>query len=328
MNPPRARAIFPFPFFVIISILIIPVYADELVVSTNKPSYSLGATINVYGRLTWGGSPVTNGLVAVQVEDPLGDIKFIRIVNTGTPSSPWKVRIASFLSCDPQGNPKNSFSRGALAYFSVTVKSLDTVLERQVTLALNLFDSIGQSIATTYGRFTLAPGKEFTLFTSIPIPNDAFAGPAVCLASVLTKWPKEPNGFPYCPEEHVGFAITESGTQAANVSSALSATGSGGSYSLSFKLPSSATLGNYFVYASARYNAIANVVFDYHWLCTDVTRDGKVNIVDVSIAAKAFGSRMGDQKYKQFADVNNDNVVNIIDVSAIGKDFGKTMRIT
>lgn len=324
MNPPRARAILPFFFIVMISVFIIPVYADELVVSTNMPSYSLGATINVYGRLTWGGSPVANGLVAVQVEDAGGNLKFIRIVNTGTPPQPWKIRVASFLSCDPQGNPKNSFGRGGLAYFSVTVESLDTVIERQVTMALNLFDSIGESIATTYGRFTLAPRKQFTLFTSMPIPSDAFVGPSTCCVSVLTNWPKEPNGYPYCPEEHVEFAITGTGSQGA--SSALSGSGSGGSYSLSFKLPSTAMLGNYLVYAGARYSSLANAVFDYFWLSTDVTRDGTVNIVDVSIAARAMGAKTGDQKYNRLADINNDNIVNIVDVSAVAKDLGKTMR--
>lgn len=326
MNPPRARAIFPFFFLVMILVLVIPAYADELVVSTNKPSYSLGATINVYGRLTWGVSPVTNGLVAVQVEDSIGNLKFIRTVNTGTPPPPWKVRIISFLSCDSQGNPKNSFSRGSLSYFSITVESLDTVIERQVTMALNMFDSIGESIATTYGRFALAPGKQFTLFTSMPIPNDAFLGAAACCASVLTNWPKESNGYPYCSEQYVEFAVTGAGSQGSNTSSALSATGSGGSYSLSFKLSAGASLGNYVVYAGARYNALANAVFDYYWLTTDVTRDGTVNIVDISIAGKTFGTKIGDLKYNRLADINNDNAVNILDVSSIGKDFGKTMR--
>jgi hypothetical protein len=55
----------------------------------------------------------------------------------------------------------------------------------------------------------------------------------------------------------------------------------------------------------------------------DVNRDAKVNILDISTAAKAFGTKAGDLKFKFEADVNLDQKVNILDIATIAKSFGK-----
>lgn len=324
MKHARARDLFPLFFFVLIIFMLPnPVYADELVVSTDKSSYGLGATVDVYGMLTWGGNPVTDGLVAVQVEDDLGSVRLIRVVPIGTPPSPWKARIVEFYSHDYSGNPKSSFRRGDFAHFTATVESLDAALERQVTIAFNLFDSVGVSIAVDYSEdFPLAPGKQITFSPSIRIPSEAFAGAAIACVNVLTKWPKD-GGQPYCQEESVEFEITGGGPQATGPPPS-SPTGSQGSYSLSFKLPSIAMLGNYTVFASARYNAWASTTFDYFWLYTDVNRDGKVNILDISIAATAFKSKAGDPAYNSSADINKDNIINILDIALIALDYKKS----
>ena len=320
--PARAHATFPLFFFIVLA-FILPnvVYADELVVSTDRLSYGLGATVKLNGRLTLEGYPVTDGLVSVQVEDASGRIKFIRVVSTGTAPPPWKVRIVEFYSCDSQGNPKDSFNRGALAYFKVTVESLDTILERQVTIAFNLLDSVGISIGVTYMTMSLPPKKQFSYFTSMPIPYDAFTGTAVASVNVLTKWPKK-GGHPYCPEESVELEITD-GTPPGF--SPAPPTGSNGYYSLEFKLPSNAKLGNYSIFCSARYNARTSVTFDYFWLYTDINRDGQVNILDIAACAVAFGTRIGDPNYYRLADVNEDNLINILDIAATAVDYRKTM---
>ena len=326
MKPARSRAAFPLFFLISILIVILPdvVYADELIALTDKDSYSIAATVKVNGYLTkWDGSLFPEGLVAVQVEDGIGSLRLIRVLPTGTPPLPWQFRIVEFFSCDSQGNPKGSFNSGSLAYFQVKIESLNTVIERDVTIALNLFDSVGVSIAvafTTY--YAVPPGNRlFTCLISMPIPNDAFEGVAIGCVSVLTKWPKY-GGYPYCPEEFIEFTINGDGSQAKG-SSAASATGSDGSFYLSFKLPSNAKLGMYTVFARARYNAEACATFDYFWLHTDVNRDGRVNILDISASAIAFGSRIGDLNYNSLADINEDNIINILDIAAIALDYGK-----
>jgi hypothetical protein len=59
-------------------------------------------------------------------------------------------------------------------------------------------------------------------------------------------------------------------------------------------------------------------------LATDIDGNGKVNIVDIAIVAKAFRSKPGDSTWNPLADLNSDNEVNIIDVALVAKDYGKT----
>jgi parallel beta-helix repeat protein len=64
----------------------------------------------------------------------------------------------------------------------------------------------------------------------------------------------------------------------------------------------------------------------YPWkvtLETDVNADGIVNIVDVTLVAKAFASRPGDHNWDERADIDNNGVVNVIDLGRVCKDFGK-----
>lgn len=63
------------------------------------------------------------------------------------------------------------------------------------------------------------------------------------------------------------------------------------------------------------------------FLYCDLDSNGIVNIVDVTIVAKAFGSKEGDESWNPFADVNKDGIVNIKDILMVAKMFG-TQYIT
>lgn len=55
------------------------------------------------------------------------------------------------------------------------------------------------------------------------------------------------------------------------------------------------------------------------WLCTDLNGDGKINIIDVAIVAKACGGGLWHPAW----DIDRDGDVNIIDVAMIAIGFGK-----
>jgi hypothetical protein len=57
---------------------------------------------------------------------------------------------------------------------------------------------------------------------------------------------------------------------------------------------------------------------------TDLNKDGIINILDIAIVAKAFGTKPGDLNWNPVADLNKDNVINIIDVATVARDYGKT----
>lgn len=59
----------------------------------------------------------------------------------------------------------------------------------------------------------------------------------------------------------------------------------------------------------------------------DLNRDGIVDILDMTIVAKAFSSRHGDANWNPVADLNGDSAVNIVDVSLLARSYGKTTSV-
>jgi parallel beta-helix repeat protein len=58
----------------------------------------------------------------------------------------------------------------------------------------------------------------------------------------------------------------------------------------------------------------------------DLNNDGTVNILDITIVAKAFRSHQGDAGWNPKADLDNNGVVNIIDLTIVAKNYGKKVQ--
>ena len=83
---------------------------------------------------------------------------------------------------------------------------------------------------------------------------------------------------------------------------------------------------NITVYA---YDAVGNhvsskVIFTVTFL-GDLSLDGTVNIIDVSIVAYSFGHSLGSERWNPDADLNNDDEINIIDIAIVATEFGNTI---
>jgi ABC-type branched-subunit amino acid transport system substrate-binding protein len=62
-------------------------------------------------------------------------------------------------------------------------------------------------------------------------------------------------------------------------------------------------------------------------LKTDINYDGKTNIMDISVAAKAYATKPGDPRWDKEADVDFNGQINIVDLAKIAKDFGKQITL-
>jgi hypothetical protein len=60
-------------------------------------------------------------------------------------------------------------------------------------------------------------------------------------------------------------------------------------------------------------------------LVTDINRDGKVDILDIAIVAKAFGTKPGDERWNSFADLDGNKKINILDIAKVARDYGRTI---
>jgi parallel beta-helix repeat protein len=60
-------------------------------------------------------------------------------------------------------------------------------------------------------------------------------------------------------------------------------------------------------------------------LTTDLNNDGVVNIIDIALVAKAYGTRPGDKNWNPIADVAESyGEIDIIDIAMVARDFGRT----
>jgi len=57
----------------------------------------------------------------------------------------------------------------------------------------------------------------------------------------------------------------------------------------------------------------------------DINGDGMVNIFDLYLVAKVFGSKFGDENWNAAADLNNDGAINIFDITMVARKFGKRL---
>ena len=66
----------------------------------------------------------------------------------------------------------------------------------------------------------------------------------------------------------------------------------------------------------------------------DLNKDGIVNIMDIGIVARAYGSHGPDipnpgdppsENWNETADLNEDGWINIIDIATVAKEYGKTV---
>lgn len=58
---------------------------------------------------------------------------------------------------------------------------------------------------------------------------------------------------------------------------------------------------------------------------TDINKDLTVNILVISMVAKAYGTKEGDPNYKSIGDLDGNGEINMIDIAKVAKDFGKSV---
>ena len=224
---------------------------------TDNPFYDVNESIYVYGDLTLGSSPVEDGLVALEIDDPNNEVIVIRTLSTGVPPAGQIVEIIDVIPCggSPDYNPRSWFYKGTWAYFNISIRN-NGVESRKVTVAGNVYDVNLTSLGfiafekTVAGDSTAWGIADFYIYGTVP------AGNAVIYANALTGWPRN-RGTAYCPEENATFEIRESGGGAATGSLPLSSSGSEGTYNLTFRLSPDARAGAYQVCASSSYQELS-----------------------------------------------------------------------
>lgn len=300
----------------------------NIAVTTSKESYDLGEDIVVLGNLTLDGMPVSDGLVAIQVNDPEGNLFAIRTRPTGTNlTDEWPVEILELTPTDSGGNPTYSFPRGREVGFKVKIKN-NELSSCYAMVTINAYYSDGTSfVAFIMWQGSLAGDQtKTTSIWPVLIPGDAATGNATFYANVFNELPRD-GGYAYCPEKSANFNITGSTPPTTPPTYPASEEGT---FDITFKIwPYGGTLGTYQVYVNSLYEMwpVTNTTTFEAVLIADIDGDGFVTIADVSVAAIAFGSYPGHPNWNPLVDMDGDLWITIADVSIVTINFGKWGKV-
>jgi hypothetical protein len=65
-------------------------------------------------------------------------------------------------------------------------------------------------------------------------------------------------------------------------------------------------------------------LYRYRPIPGDMNSNGVVNIMDLAMVARAYGTRPGDPKWNELVDLNHDNIINILDLIPVARNYGRT----
>jgi len=317
--------------FLLISVPMTSATPPVLTLIPDMQQYNVGQhqTVRINGNLTYGGAPVSNATVAMEVDNPKGNLFLIRTMNTGSVDpSKWPLAILALTPCDSLGNPRYSFNRGDSAFFriNVTNRASNTYYGVLIYLTIVYSNKAPFWSSLAYNGSYIDPGQTIKITTSaIIIPSNAVTGNTTVYANVYNKLPKK-GGYAYCPEKSAYFSIGTGGPLPPPPPTS-------SQFTLEIALDKILVmLGNYTVYGT--------VLYSYYFTSTttwfkvillgDITSltylvpDGKVNMLDIGLVATRFGKTRTSPGWVPQADLYPDGKINMIDVGIVAGAFGIT----
>ena len=304
----------------------------SITVQTNKTIYNVSETVEINGTVIFDGSPLSNTLVAIEVDDRTIPILY-RTINTGEdPPGPFKVEMLDVYLGDSYQNPVTNAKRGSTYWIWLVYKN-NEVTPVQAALTFTIIDPNNSPILALIVSLGEVPvgGPWYTGY-QWTVPSDTQLGTAIVYGNAFTDYPRN-GGTPHSPEKSSTFNIVSTLSTINNLEpvqkSPPQVLQEEASYYLNFTIPENdARLGNYTVYATVTHWGLVsqeNTIFEVI-LVGDVNGDGFVNAKDAVLLGSAFGSQEGDPEYNRAADLNNDGFCNAKDAIIIGANFGNSGR--
>jgi len=278
--------------FVIFLVLLFPSAFSypqlEITVHTDKPSYSPGESVEIYGKVTLDDAPVENAMVAMEMRDPLSSPIMTRTVETnGSGSYDVFFTLSSgsslgnytvHVSCSHNGEKASNSSSFDVKY---------------VPLALTVKTN----------NYSYKPDETVIVSGNLKYDNSPIQGMLVAVEV------QDPEGTP------IVIRVLETNEQGDyQLTLPLTYKSKTGEY----KIYASAT------YKEAK--AIAYATFKLQIeLATDINKDGEVDIMDLFLVARVWGMKLGNPKWDPRCDIDGNGEINILDIFLVARDFGKTV---
>lgn len=284
-----ARSALPLILIISVATIICLAYASSgltLSVQTDRTWYFIGEDISVYGSVLFDDAPLVSVNVALEIHDPASSPVITRTLQTN--SSGFYSLLFKL--------PSEALTGDYIVYVSCTYAGHSA--SNSTSFQLRQPSSLAVSITTDKQTYNV--GDNITIAGDATVNN--VKQPQVLVAIEV----QNPNATPIIVR--------------------VLATDSQGEYTLTFPAANGSTTGTYTAYASATFNgsiARAEASFELkpNLSPVDINQDGKVNILDLALVAKAWGSTPGHPRWDPRCDVNGDNRVNIMDITLVAKEY-------
>jgi len=116
------------------------------------------------------------------------------------------IETVDVIACDQSGNPKNTFLKGTISYFKISVNNTSDGLE-SVLITVNALDAVNATLGVVSFHGGIMPGISVFIL-GLPLPSGTSTGTAAVYANAFTDWPYY-GGVPYCPEIYATFEVVD-----------------------------------------------------------------------------------------------------------------------
>jgi len=292
----------------------------NLTLKTSKEKVFFDEKIFINGSLLGNGYPISDALVALEVDTPNASPIAARTLPTSLLPIACPIEVLELTPCSSDGTPQYEFQVNSIANFKVKIKN-NSSNKLNVTMTVNPYDSSNASLGVAYSTTSIPAGGVITVILSVPIEKTAMSGNATVYANVFSGLPKD-SGTPLSMEKKAAFTITGTAQGTPTYISGLST----GSYATIFNIhykPHSS--GNYTIYVTTKYmGSYATQSKQIRVsIAGDINDDGVVNLTDLVLLAKAYGSKPGENRWNPNADIDGNGTVGLSDLVILAKNYGK-----
>jgi PKD repeat protein len=158
--------------------------------TTNQQSYLLRQQVEVEGSIKQDGSPTSDLVVVVQINNRLDAPLVFRTLQIGNPNQTWPINITSLFLTNATNYPINTVKTNTEIRAGITLYNWQSTA-RSVFATFTVFDANMVPLATRTWNGTIDPLSSITSKYPIEIPNWACSGKALIIGNAFSKEPMD-----------------------------------------------------------------------------------------------------------------------------------------
>lgn len=172
----------------------------NIFITKDKPNYVERDPVSISGNVTYLGSLVNDGLIAIEIKNPSNPLMIRTLPLTTNTTEQFDIKILSLYPCNETAGPLYNVEIGSQTYIWIYMKVVNNgIYDRTVYMTISLADSAQIPLAFKWASVTVKAGKTAVFMPRLYILNWASIGTATIYADAYATLP-ESGGRPLCPD--------------------------------------------------------------------------------------------------------------------------------